>query len=154
MVLALIILTFLLYVCLRKLNHHYNICHALVEVLKSKLFYASPLRFGIISYLNTLNSFVVFLNIFIMQGQFHSLFYVYSFGVLAAIIWPIWTIWFLLKNHDKLEKKSYKDKFQQLYDDVRLEKFSSLLYKSIFIARRFNIVIVNVYFSRHSIVIF
>ena len=96
------------------IEHHADDAHnlLLVEVIKNKLFYSSPIRFGIISYLSTVSTIAVFLIIAMYRQEYDDpIFYLYLVGVLMLIIWPIWTMWFLLKHNVNLLQKSYKIKF-------------------------------------------
>ena len=70
--------------------------------IQKKLFYSSPIRYIIISYIKLLNQFLNFLGLAIVvtgswfEGTISVVF------VVGLMIWPIWTLYFQIKNRDKL----------------------------------------------------
>ena len=68
-------------------------------------------------------------------------------GMLFLIAWPPLVARFLLKNQQRLDDPVFRSKWHELYQGIRVDSFSSLLYISVFSVRRFDLVLVGVYFT-------
>ena len=53
-------------------------------------------------------------------------------------------------KQDKLEEEFFKLKFETLYQGIKTGSFRSLCYYGVFAVRRFNIVLINLYFTKDS----
>ena len=71
----------------------------------------------------------------------------YTFASVLLIIWPIFTIYFLLKNKDKTKDDEFKAKFSTMYQGIRTDSFKALCYTAVFSVRRFDLVIMNHFFT-------
>lgn len=59
------------------------------------------------------------------------------------ILWPVWVIGFLLKNNSRLADKDFKDKFEAIYQGIKITSFQALIYNAVFAVRRFDIILEN-----------
>ena len=74
----------------------------------------------------------------------------YSFVIAFLMIWPIFTSCFLMKNQSKLSDEQFTQKFSTIYQGIRFDSFRALCYNAIFSVRRFDIVLVNIFFTQNS----
>ena len=74
----------------------------------------------------------------------------YSLVIAVLVIWPIWSSFFLLKNQARLTDEVFSTKFSTLYQGIKLNSFRALLYNSVFSVRRFEIILMNVFFTANS----
>ena len=88
--------------CQRKCGKFWAMLKVFIE---KKLFYSSPIRYIIISYIKLLNQFLNFLCLAIVVTGSWFEGTVSVFFVVGLMIWPLWTLYFQIKNHDKLEDK-------------------------------------------------
>ena len=66
------------------------------------------------------------------------------------MLWPLWIVYFLLKNSDKLAEESFRNKFNALIDNIKVDKFNAVIYNAVFAVRRFNILLFNLWLSQDS----
>ena len=66
------------------------------------------------------------------------------------IFWPLWTLRILLKNHHMLDESAFKQKYGALYDGIRIGSVQPVTYIAVFSVRRFDLILVNLYFSLDS----
>ena len=63
----------------------------------------------------------------------------------------MWSAYFLLKNQPKLQDTDgFRRKFNELYQGIKTDSYSALCYNAIFSVRRYNIVLMNAYFTKDS----
>lgn len=141
-------LYYLCKICARKCK----CCKSLTKYAKEKLFYSVWLRWIIVSYLKTATSLFPFFLTELANSESTTRYMLIplGLGMLLLIVWPLLMARFLLKNQEQLEDPVFRRKWHSLYDGIRLDSFSSLLYVSVFSVRRFDLVLVGVYFSQDS----
>ena len=64
--------------------------------------------------------------------------------ILFLIVYPLFTMFFLIKHQDKMKENTFKRKFSTLYDGMYTESKQVLLYNTVFCMRRFFLVFINV----------
>ena len=74
----------------------------------------------------------------------------YGVVTFLLILWPLWTVYFLLKNYDNLQEPAFKTKFNALTNGIKLEKFSAVMYNAVFAVRRFDLILVNLLLTKNS----
>ena len=62
----------------------------------------------------------------------------------------MWIVYFLLKNYKNLPDPVFKVKFNALTNGIQLDRFSSVIYNAVFSVRRFDLILVNLFFSQGS----
>ena len=70
--------------------------------------------------------------------------------MLFLVAFPLWVAFFLTRNRDKLIEEGFKQRFETLYQGIKVGSLSSLYYNAVFAVRRFDIVLVNLFFSIDS----
>lgn len=75
---------------------------------------------------------------------------VYGVLIFFLMMWPLWTLYFLIRDRKKLGKPAHKAKFGSLYSGHRTKSFKALMYNAVFAVRRFDLVLINVYFTAGS----
>ena len=118
-------------------------------MLEKKLFYSSFLRYMIVSNLKLNYTAWAFLISHwsyksATEGIKSTLFLLSIFGI---CIWPLFIIIFMLKNQSKLEDKTFTQRWGTLYQGIHKNKIIALIYNAVFCLRRFEIVLVNMFFS-------
>ena len=134
-------------ICARKRN----LVQKLINSIKKYIFYQGPIRYVIVGYLRLLS---VFLSIFVFEiadtSRHHGFLVLYGLLSLALVLWPLWIVYFLLKNSDKLAEESFRNKFNALIDNIKVDKFNAVIYNAVFAVRRFNILLFNLWLSQDS----
>ena len=105
------------YYLIKRFNTKYKLIDKMKVKLEEKLFYAAFLRYMIVSNLKltyTIWAFLIGMWGFVtLQSSLSSLAYVIV--LFAICLWPIFVIYILLVNHDKLQDSTTKRKFGILY---------------------------------------
>ena len=95
----LVVFAVILYFTARICARRANIFQKLINSIKKYIFYQGPLRYVIVGYLRLLS---VFLSIFMFEiadtSRHHGFLVLYGLLSFALVLWPLWTIYFLLKN--------------------------------------------------------
>lgn len=65
----------------------------------------------------------------------------------SLIIFPIFVMIFVMKYQHLMSQPQFAQKWSTLYQGIDMNKLSALFYNAIFCVRRFNIVLVNMFFS-------
>ena len=72
--------------------------------------------------------------------------------ICLVVVWPLWSVYFLLANREKLQDQDgFKKKFTELYQGINTDSFRALCYNAVFSARRFDILLMNAYFTKDSV---
>ena len=67
--------------------------------------------------------------------------------MIGIYLWPIWVMYFMLKNQARTFVESFQAKWDTLFQGIRTESKSALIYNSIFSIRRAWIVLLNIFFT-------
>lgn len=147
---ALIFLVVLLYFAIKWCARSCSCCLRVKGLLAKKIFYNGPLRYVIVGYLKLFNQFVTLL--FLAYANDQGVPLVVGYGCIVAFLtlWPLWTEYFLIKNQSQLKDKTFFDKFASLYQGINTKSFGALCYNAVFAVRRFDLVLLNVYFTQDS----
>jgi len=133
--------------CLQKRG--INVGQKIKVALEKKLFYNSLYRYMIISNLKltfTLWGFLLAAYSFeTTQESLKTIGYLAGIGLL--LVWPLFIFVFLQKNQDRLDEPKFVEKHATIYQGIKVESKSALLYNVVFCVRRFYLVLINMYFS-------
>ena len=66
------------------------------------------------------------------------------------IVFPTLVTFFLIIKEEKLVDEQFKLKFETLYQGIKTGSYRALCYNGVFAVRRFNIVLMNMYFTKDS----
>ena len=94
-------------------------CKKVLITVKRKLFFTTPLQYVIQGYFRIAGIYLLLLIINVKKEEKFHLLLAYSSIVLFFVLWPIWTLFFLLKNYKNLDDPKFKQKYHALYDDLR-----------------------------------
>ena len=143
---ALILLVFLIYFLIKRCK----CCEKIKQMLYKKMCYSGPIRYIVVGYLKLLNQFAALL-LFGMSSQM-SIFMIigYALVIMFLMLWPFWSSCWLMKNKDKLADPVFEQKFSTLYQGIRFDSFRALAYNAVFSVRRFDIILMNMFFTAQS----
>lgn len=148
---AIIVIAILIYVLCKKFPAKCgSVCNKIKTMIQKKLFYSGPLRYVIVSYLKLQNQFFNMLVIAMLSGAAFYLTIAYGFLVVLLMVWPLWTLYFMIGNRKKLGKPKHLKKFGSLYAGIKTKSLKALAYNAVFAVRRFDLVLVNVFFTAGS----
>lgn len=100
---AIILIAILIYVLCKKFPAKCgSICNKIKNLIQKKLFYSGPLRYVIVSYLKLQSQFFNMLCIALLSGAAFYLPIAYGFLVVLLIVWPLWTLYFMIGARKKL----------------------------------------------------
>ena len=128
---------FLLYSILKLCASKFKCFDKITALLRWLLFYRMPIRYMIESFLRLFSIFATLMIVEAAKDGKPEIRIVSTVMSIVLVAWPLWTIWFLLKNQERLHESYYKKKFFALYVGIKTTSFQSLLYYGVFIARRF-----------------
>jgi len=74
----------------------------------------------------------------------------YGFLVVLLMVWPLWTLYFMIGARKNLGKPKHLEKFGSLYAGIKTKGLKALAYNAVFAVRRFDLVLVNVFFTAGS----
>ena len=111
---------YLMYYLIKFCSKRFSCCEKLRILIKNFLFYRWPLRYVIVSYL-TLTSYLLAFLCYESQKDDSSkpVICFYSFSITFLILWPLWTLYILLKNHSRLEDPAFSQKYRAIYVGIR-----------------------------------
>ena len=93
-------LLYLIYYLIKFCSRRFAFCEKVKNLIRNYLFYRGPIRYVIVSYLTLVSYLSAFL-CYELKKDDKSVpilgFYILS--VLLLIVWPLWTLCTLLKNH-------------------------------------------------------
>lgn len=114
-VFALSIIIILLVILVYFLIKRFNCCSKISAILNKKMFYSGPLRYVVVGYLKLFNQFATLLLIGLASSEKAYILAGYAFVVTILTVWPVWTSFFLLKNHQRLEDQKFSQQFNTLF---------------------------------------
>ena len=114
------------------------------------MFYSGPIRYVIVGYLKLLNQFASLLLFGLASSMSLYLMIGYSLAIVFLVLWPIWSVFFLIKNKHKLADADFSQKFSTLYQGIKFDSFRALCHNAIFSVRRFDVILLNLYFTANS----
>ena len=140
--LSLLILAVFLYFITEIMADRVKFCKKVRNILKAKLFYNAWIRYMIESNLKMTHNCIFFLYV---SGSFlHTEDKINTitriFLLIIIVLWPIFTTIWLLCNREKIDEKGFKWKFISMYQGVKTNHVSSLLYTTLFCTRRLTLV--------------
>ena len=121
---------------------------ALVEkYLNRRLFYRTPIRFMIECYLKISHNSIFFLSIMGSFNTEETLSTIFNIFILVfVLLWPILLFLFLICKRNKLERRSFLQRFHSMYLNIKTDNYlkprfqsnkaSCFLYNVIFCVRR------------------
>ena len=71
----------------------------------------------------------------------------YMLVIVGICIYPVFIMRFMIKNQSKLLEKDVANKWDTIYQGIHTDKLGTLFYNAVFCVRRFNIVLINMFFS-------
>lgn len=142
----LLIFLLILVVCVKR----FTCWKKVLQKIKQKLFFSAPLQYVIQGYFRLASIYLLLLILSLKKENETQLVLTYSFVVLFFLLWPIWTLFFLLKNYKNLDDPKFKQKYHALYDDLRQNSVSALAYQAVFAIRRWDIIFLNQSFTKDS----
>ena len=148
--LIIIALIMIIYFLFKWCNKKYNCGKKILDAIRKKVFYSAPIRYIIVGYLKLLNQFLSMVFFGIIRLENGGMTTAYGFACLIFIIWPLFSAYFLLVNHEKAENSAFKTKFSSMYQGIRTDSFLALCYTAVFSVRRFDIIIMNHFFTAGS----
>jgi hypothetical protein len=124
-------------------------CTGLSNTLERKLFFSSFIRYMIVGNLKMNYTILAFLlSSFSFATTIEGVQTIaYIVGLIALCMWPVFIVYFLTRNKEKLEERKFSAKFDALYQGIHTNRMSALIYNAVFCVRRFDIVLVNMIFS-------
>ena len=139
----------LIYYIVKASKSEKGIAYKIKIKLEKKLFYSSFLRYMIVSNLKLNFTTWAFL---ISQWSFETFTKgtqsIVKLSVLIGIcLWPLWIMYFLFKNQNRLLEPKFAQRWDTLYQGIHQDEKEDLLYNAIFCLRRFYIVFVNMILS-------
>ena len=146
---AIVVFVYLIYLVAKLCSKRIPLCKKAFKTLKYYLFYKGPLRYIIVGYLRLLSIFATLLVTGIGLTP-EGLLVLYSILCLGFFVWPLWTLFFLFRNTERLDKKSFKTKYGKLFDGTRVRSNEALAYNAVFAVRRFDIILVNLVLNNGS----
>ena len=117
-----------------------------IRETKKKFIWNNTIRSLSLAYLKTFVAFTIATKAIETVSTVSSVISIIIGSIL--IIYPIWTAYFLLKNHKILGKKKIKFKYESLYSELRISKKSALVYPLIYMGRRIIFVMLAIYVSQ------
>lgn len=69
---------------------------------------------------------------------------------LALMLFPLGVVYWLIKNHGRLNEASFKAKWRIMYNGIKVDSFQALLYNAVFAVRRFDLVVINLVLNSGS----
>lgn len=145
-----IVLIFVIYYVISLCNKRFQCCKKIKAKIHQKMFYSGPLQYVFVSYLKLFNQFASLICVALIKGTDTLGIIFPSVCVVILMIWPFWTIFHLLRNKDRLEDPVFKQKFKVIYSGIKTNSFLALCYHAVFSMRRFDIVLMNLYFTADS----
>ena len=145
-----ILLAFLFYFIIKKCGGCCKLCIKIREKVYKKLFYNGPFRYITEGYLKLFNDFLTLFLFAVAHDLNWVMLIQSSLYIILLTVWPIWSIYFLLKNQTKLEEPVFKQKFSTIYQGIKPNSFKALCYNAVFSVRRLNIILINVYLTKDS----
>jgi len=95
---------------------------------KRRWIWDNSLRLISVFYLYTIIAFAI-------ATKEKNLFFIIPVGTILAL-YPIWTLWFLMRNRDILVKRGILEKYWALYGNLKYKQTASLLYPFLSISRK------------------
>ena len=139
-----------LYYIIKTCTKKFACCGKIHNYIAGKIFYSSPIRYVIFGQLKVFNQFVPLIIFGLASNENGYLIACYFLPIVLLIVWPFFTVWFLFRNHHQLNDEAFHKKFISLYEGIHVQSFSALCYQAIYSVHRYDLVIVNMFFSKDS----
>ena len=141
------LLLFVTYLCVKHMKK--SCCSNLLAKVKAKLVMTMPIQYIITGYFRLA---AIQTTLFIVALRAADKLTLGLMGqtviVLFFFLWPLMTIFFLFRNIDRLEDRVFKERYHALYDGIKIESKSSLAYQAIFAVRRWDLIFINMVFTK------
>ena len=148
--LALILLIIILYLVCKYSCKSQSCWSKIASMIQKKVFFSGIFRYIIVGYLKLMNQFAQMLLIGLATMEDPGLIPLSLLVVICLTLWPVFTVAFLIRKRNKLEKPAFKEKYSSLYQGIKTNSFLALCYNGVFAVRRFDLILINILFTKDS----